>query len=165
MSANKKDLVQAESVLENVDSATDNTKVKSESEKPVEKKPAAKKATKTTTTKTRTAAKKTEENVKETPATKTTTKKTPAKTTTKKTTTTKTPATTKKVTEPVIIVKIQYNGKEVDQQEIIERVKADWVAKGNDLKDMKTLATYIKPEEESVYYAVNDELNSGRIDF
>lgn len=161
MSANKKDLVQAESVLENVDSATDNTKVKSESEKPVEKKPAAKK----TTTKTRTAAKKTEENVKETPATKTTTKKTPAKTTTKKTTTTKTPAATKKVDEPVIIVKIQYNGKEVDQQEIIERVKADWVAKGNDLKDMKTLATYIKPEEESVYYAVNDELNSGRIDF
>lgn len=160
MSANKKDLVQAESVLENVDSATDNTKVKSESEKPVEKKPAAKK-----TTKTRTAAKKTEENVKETPATKTTTKKTPAKTTTKKTTTTKTPAATKKVDEPVIIVKIQYNGKEVDQQEIIERVKADWVAKGNDLKDMKTLATYIKPEEESVYYAVNDELNSGRIDF
>lgn len=160
MSANKKDLVQAESVLENVDSATDNTKVKSESEKPVEKKPAAKK-----TTKTRTTAKKTEENVKETPATKTTTKKTPAKTTTKKTTTTKTPAATKKVDEPVIIVKIQYNGKEVDQQEIIERVKADWVAKGNDLKDMKTLATYIKPEEESVYYAVNDELNSGRIDF
>lgn len=160
MSANKKDLIQAEGVLENVDSAVDNTKVKSESEKTVEKKPAAKKTTRTT----KTAAKKTEENVKETPAIKTTTKKTPAKTTTKKTTT-KTTEATKKVVEPAIIVKIQYNGKEVDQQEMIERVKADWIAKGNDLKNMKTLATYIKPEEDSVYYAVNDELNSGRIDF
>ena len=44
---------------------------------------------------------------------------------------------------------------------LVERVKADWTAKGNSLDDMKQLTLYINAAEGMVYYVVNDDYLSG----
>lgn len=60
---------------------------------------------------------------------------------------------------------IQHEGKEIEDKELIARVKEIWVSgMGNKIKDMETLTIYAKPEEESVYYVINENV-TGRIDF
>jgi hypothetical protein len=60
---------------------------------------------------------------------------------------------------------IQHEGKEIEDKDIIGKIKEIWVAElGNKISDMKTLTTYIKPEEQSIYYVINDGV-TGRIDF
>lgn len=84
-------------------------------------------------------------------------KKTAArKTTTRKTAEKKTPArkpAAKK--EAVATVVLQYAGREVSEQDIMARAKADWVAAGHKEKDLKEITLYIKPEENVAYYVAN----------
>ena len=54
-------------------------------------------------------------------------------------------------------VNIQYLGKEISEKEIIAQVKKDWTAQKNKIGDIKTIELYVKPEENSVYYVVNDD--------
>ncbi len=78
--------------------------------------------------------------------------------------TTKTAKTVKTVKEPVkpeIIVQFQSN--EVDTAQVEERVKAQFVAEGHQVGRIKKLNIYIKPEEYSAYYVINDKF-SGRVD-
>ena len=51
---------------------------------------------------------------------------------------------------------VEYNGKQVEEKEIIAAVKKEWTEKGNKIGDIKTLDLYIKPEENAVYYVIND---------
>ena len=102
--------------------------------KAAEKKTAEKKVT----------AKKAEEKA---PAKKTTAKKT----TTKKTTAKK--STAKK--EIKVSAFVEYYGKQVEEKEIIARVKKAWTSSGNKIGDIKTMDLYIKPEESAVYYVIN----------
>lgn len=60
---------------------------------------------------------------------------------------------------------IQYSGKEIEESELIEKVKENWIVQGNDAKSIKNLELYVKPEEGAVYYVVNGTPNSGKIDF
>lgn len=60
---------------------------------------------------------------------------------------------------------IQYLGKEIEQQELVEKVKENWITQGNDAKNIKDLELYVKPEEGAVYYVVNGIPDSGKIDF
>ena len=105
-----------------------------ENPKAAEKKTAEKKIT----------AKKAEEKA---PAKKTTAKKT----TTKKTTAKK--STAKK--EIKVSAFVEYYGKQVEEKEIIARVKKAWTSSGNKIGDIKTMDLYIKPEESAVYYVIN----------
>lgn len=112
-----------------------------------------------------------------TPAAETTTedkapeKKAPAKkaTTTKKTTTkavAKKPA-AKKTTakkEMKVSAVVQYGGKEVEEKDIIAKVKKAWTASGKKVGDIKTMNLYIKPEETTVYYVINDT-EGGAVEF
>lgn len=54
---------------------------------------------------------------------------------------------------------IQSNGVEISDKEIVAKVKEKWVEEGKLVKDIKSLTTYIKPEERKVYYVINDEIN------
>lgn len=54
-------------------------------------------------------------------------------------------------------VNVQYLGKEISEKEIIAQVKKDWTAQKNKIGDIKTIELYVKPEENSVYYVVNDD--------
>ena len=58
---------------------------------------------------------------------------------------------------------VEYQGLQVEEKEIIAKVKELWVNEGNKIKDIKELKLYIKPEEATVYYVINEE-TSGKID-
>ena len=70
-------------------------------------------------------------------------------------------ATKKEPVKPEIIV--QYQNSEVDTAAIEERVKAQFVAEGHKAGFIRKLSIYIKPEEYSAYYVINDKF-SGRVD-
>ncbi len=123
-----------------------------ETEKPVAKAPAKKAATKK-------AVEKKVEEVKAEPAAakeeKTEAKKAPAKKTPAKKTATKTEKKTSLV--------VQYYGKEVTEEEIIEKVKSAYTAEtGKKATSIKELTVYVKPEEDAAYYVVNGKA-AGRV--
>ncbi len=114
---------------------------------------------KKTAEKTAEAAKKTAEKTAET--TKETAKKTAEAT---KATAKKTVA---KVAAKTAVVKattiVQYQNNEVDTTKVEEKVKAQFVSEGHKAASIKKLNIYIKPEEYSAYYVINDKF-SGRVD-
>ena len=59
---------------------------------------------------------------------------------------------------------VEYQGKQVEDKVIIATVKKAWAADGHKVSDIKTLELYIKPEEDSVYYVIN-ETESGKVAF
>lgn len=67
----------------------------------------------------------------------------------------------KEPVKPEIIV--QYQNSEVDTVAVEERVKAQFVAEGHKAGFIRKLNIYIKPEEYSAYYVINDRF-SGRVD-
>ena len=126
------------------------TDVKNEVEKAVEK----------TTEKVEKAVEKTTEKVAEKAAeVKADVKETVKKTTAKATKAAK--AAKKEPVKPEIIV--QYQNSEIDTASVEERVKAQFVAEGHKAGFIRKLNIYIKPEEYSAYYVINDKF-SGRVD-
>lgn len=53
-------------------------------------------------------------------------------------------------------VLIQYDGLESNLTEIYERVKKTYVEDGNDINTFKEIKLYIKPQDFTAYYVVND---------
>ena len=58
----------------------------------------------------------------------------------------------KKAAAPVVTLTVQYMGKEMTQQAMVEAVKAQVEV------EIKTLDLYAKPEEAAVYYVVNGDI-------
>lgn len=118
--------------------------------------------TKAAETKVKEAAKDTakaaETKVKE--AAKTTVKKAAAAKTAAKATAKKTVAKAAAV-EPQVI--IQYQNNESDLAKVTERVKTQFVSEGHKAGTIKKINVYLKPEEYSAYYVINDKF-SGRVD-
>ena len=52
---------------------------------------------------------------------------------------------------------VEYYGKQVEEKEMIARVKKAWTKKGKRVGEIKTLELYVKPEEGAVYYVINSE--------
>lgn len=53
---------------------------------------------------------------------------------------------------------LQYGDKTVSYDEIVKRMKGVWKSElKRDAKDMKSMALYVKPEENRVYYVINDD--------
>ena len=59
---------------------------------------------------------------------------------------------------------VEYSGKQVEEKEVIANIKKVWVEAGNKVGDIMTLELYIKPEEATVYYVIN-ETEKGSIEF
>lgn len=53
---------------------------------------------------------------------------------------------------------IQHGGNEVKTDEIVHRVNSEWKHLGHDVKDLKNMNLYIKPEEDKVFYVINGEV-------
>lgn len=51
---------------------------------------------------------------------------------------------------------IEVDNKKVRHKDIMEKVKEDWKASGNLIKDLKTAALYYKPQEDKIYYIANE---------
>lgn len=58
---------------------------------------------------------------------------------------------------------LQYMGREIDSQEMVDKVKEAWTSAGNLVKDIKTMELYVKPEENKIYYVINKDV-SGSVD-
>lgn len=54
---------------------------------------------------------------------------------------------------------IEFNGKQLEDKLILANIKKKWTEAGNKLGDMKTLSLYIKPEEQTVYYVINEMIH------
>ncbi len=91
-------------------------------------------------------------------------KKAPAKkaATTKKVTTTKKEVVEKKADTKTEIT-VQFQGLEVAIASVEEKVKAQFVAEGHRASSIKSLNIYVKPEENSAYYVINEK-ETGRVD-
>ena len=63
-----------------------------------------------------------------------------------------------KAAAPVVTLTVQYMGKEMTQQAMVEAVKAQVEV------EIKTLDLYAKPEEAAVYYVVNGDI-TGKVEF
>lgn len=61
--------------------------------------------------------------------------------------------------ETKVVIELPHVAESTDS--LIESAKADWIAKGNVLADMKQLTLYINAAEGMVYYVVNDDYLSG----
>lgn len=84
-------------------------------------------------------------------AVKTAAKKTAAKVATKK----ETKAAEKEALVPEVY--IQYTGREANEKDVIERIKAAYVAEGHRAGSIKSLRVYFKPEEDAAYYVINQK--------
>jgi len=59
---------------------------------------------------------------------------------------------------------IQFAGKDIATDELIKRVHEIWTGElGNKISTIKNLKLYMKPEEHTAYYVINDDV-SGKID-
>ena len=67
--------------------------------------------------------------------------------------------TVKKAAKKDIKVKafVEYYGKQVEEKDIIARVKKAWTKSGKKVGDIKEMDLYIKPEENAAYYVINNE--------
>ena len=104
-------------------------------------------------TSTRTAAKKTTTKKEAAPKKETAKKATTKKETVKKETTVKKTASKKEIKVNAIV---EHYGRQISEQDIIANVKRAWTNSGKNEKDIKSIELYIKPEENAVYYVVNE---------
>lgn len=51
---------------------------------------------------------------------------------------------------------LQYRNYEVNLDDVTERVKAHYVAKGNKPESIENMQIYVKPEDFTAYYVIND---------
>lgn len=54
---------------------------------------------------------------------------------------------------------IQYKGLQLDDKTFISKIKAFWSNQGNKMKDLHTLSLYIKPEEDMIYFVINESVH------
>lgn len=52
---------------------------------------------------------------------------------------------------------VQFAGNEATEADIIDKVKAAYVAEGHKESAIKEINLYVKPEEYAVYYVINDK--------
>ena len=62
-------------------------------------------------------------------------------------------------TAPKVALYVQYQGRQISQEEAVEAVKAAWTG-----EPIQTLDLYVKPEDGAVYYVVNGG-ESGKLPF
>lgn len=61
-------------------------------------------------------------------------------------------------------VYVEYQGQQKLMKDVLAAIKKEWTAAGNKIKDIDTLDMYVKPEENTVYYVINnDEETSGSL--
>ena len=61
-------------------------------------------------------------------------------------------------------INIQYNGRERSEENLLNLIKKDALSHGVNDEDIEEVNVYIKPEEQAVYYVINQTFN-GKIDF
>ena len=58
---------------------------------------------------------------------------------------------------------VQYQGREAVIADVVEKAKGEFVAAGHRVSSIKSLQVYLKPEDYSAYYVINQKF-AGRVD-
>lgn len=53
---------------------------------------------------------------------------------------------------------VEHLGSQIEDKELITKVKEIWVSGGKKIKDLKTLSLYVKAADNAVYYVINDDV-------
>ena len=53
---------------------------------------------------------------------------------------------------------VEFNGTQRKVDEIVDKIKNEWVAAGHRLSSIKSLDVYIKPEDYTAYYVINGKV-------
>lgn len=72
------------------------------------------------------------------------------------TTETMTKTTMEAAKEAATEVILQYRDYEVNMDDVTERVKSHYIAKGNQADSIESMQIYVKPEDFTAYYVIND---------
>lgn len=59
--------------------------------------------------------------------------------------------------EPKMTFYVQYRGKEISGTELAGKIRECYEKEADEIKEVKEMDYYIKPEENKVYYVVNGE--------
>lgn len=59
---------------------------------------------------------------------------------------------------------IQYQGRECSQENLMQQIRLDIMARGMKDEEIEEVDVYIKPEEQAVYYVINQQME-GKITF
>ncbi len=65
----------------------------------------------------------------------------------------------RKAAAPEVKLYVQYQGKQISQEEAVEAVKAAWTG-----EPIKSLELYVKPEDGAIYYVINGS-ETGKVTF
>lgn len=65
--------------------------------------------------------------------------------------------------EAVTEIYVQYGPGESSVATVVEKIKAEYVEQGHRASSIKSLKIYLKPEDRSAYYVINDKV-AGRVD-
>ena len=65
--------------------------------------------------------------------------------------------------EAVTEIYVQYGPGESSVATVVEKIKAEYVEQGHRASSIKSLKVYLKPEDRSAYYVINDKV-AGRVD-
>jgi hypothetical protein len=57
---------------------------------------------------------------------------------------------------PEVEVLLQYRNYEANMEDVVKRVKEQYIHKGNDESTIESMQIYIKPEDFTAYYVIND---------
>ena len=146
--AEKTTAAEKEAVKEVAKEVVKETAAAEEAPAKAEEKPAAKAAKTTRTTAKKTTTKKAAAPKKPAAAKKPAAKKAPAKA-------------AKKAEQEMIL---QFGGREIKEKDLYERIQQIWIeGYGKKAEELKSLKVYVKPEEFTAYYVINDDV-TGSID-
>lgn len=59
----------------------------------------------------------------------------------------------------------EFNGMQINSDEMIERTKEAYLAEGGKLEDVKSVKVYINANERRAYYVINGQAESKFIEF
>ena len=52
---------------------------------------------------------------------------------------------------------VEFEGQQINLEDIESAIKSNWRLDGNKVKDLKSLQIYYKPQEHKAYYVINGE--------
>ena len=55
-------------------------------------------------------------------------------------------------------VVVEFNGTQRKVDDIVAKIKDEWVAAGHRLSTIKTLDVYVKPQDYTAYYVINGKI-------
>lgn len=54
---------------------------------------------------------------------------------------------------------VEYGGKQIEEGSFIDSAKEVWAKEGNIIKDIVSMKLYVKPEENLIYYVINENFS------